>query len=94
MENKNTISREEIIGILKRNNEQKYTILSLLKYNIDNNFKEILMNGILCIIDNNIIKENVNIFIDNDIIYEISNDNKQLVKAKNVFYNRSSIRQT
>ena len=27
-------------------------------------------------------------------MYEISNDNKQLVKAKNVFYNRSSIRQT
>ena len=35
MTNKNFISREEIIGILKRNNEQKYTILSLLKYNID-----------------------------------------------------------
>jgi hypothetical protein len=27
-------------------------------------------------------------------MYEISNDNKQLVKTKNVFYNRSSIRQT
>ena len=35
MTNKNCISREEIIGILKRNSEQKYTILSLLKYNID-----------------------------------------------------------
>jgi hypothetical protein len=32
MTNKNCISREEIIGILKRNNDQKYTILSLLKY--------------------------------------------------------------
>lgn len=38
MKNSNIISREEIVGILKRNctnNGKKYTILSILKYNID-----------------------------------------------------------
>jgi hypothetical protein len=37
LNNKNTISQEEMLGILKKNsvdNERKYTLLSILKYNI------------------------------------------------------------
>jgi hypothetical protein len=37
MREKNTISREELLGILKRNcyhNDTRYTVLSILKYNI------------------------------------------------------------
>ena len=66
--NKNKISQEEILGILKRNstdNEKKYSLLSILRYNIllePEHIKNYLLNLLLAIIDSPH-KVNKNIFL-------------------------------
>ena len=35
LNNPNILSRDEVIGLIKKHNKIKYTLLSLLKYNID-----------------------------------------------------------
>ena len=99
MENKNTISREEIIGILKRNNEQKYTILSLLKYNIDIeplDIKHFLRNGnqfdfltVVKDIDAISLKKSINMFHDLNtlfvIFYEKDQEKRHHSSTKKIF---------
>ena len=99
MTNKNCISREEIIGILKRNNEQKYTILSLLKYNIDIeplDIKHFLRNGnqfefltVVKDIDAISLKKSINMFHDLNtlfvIFYEKDQEKRHHSSTKKIF---------
>ena len=95
LNNKNSISREEILGILKKNstdNETNYTLLSILRYNInlepdevknylinkvDNDYLSVIKN-----IDAITFERSISMFHDlNDIIlvfYEKSNQLKKV----------------
>jgi len=89
--NKNNISREDILGILKRNsidNERKYSLLSILRYNIilePDDVKNYLLNkenqnylSVIKNIDAISFEKSINMFHDlNDVIlifYEKSNE--------------------
>lgn len=89
--NKNNISYEEILGILKRNsidNERKYSLLSILRYNIilePDDVKNYLLNkenqnylSVIKNIDAISFEKSINMFHDlNDVIlifYEKSNE--------------------
>jgi hypothetical protein len=99
MTNKNCVSREEIVGILKRNNEQKYTILSLLKYNIDIeplDIKHFLRNGnqfefltVVKNIDTIPLNKSINMFHDLNtlfvIFYEKALEKRHHSSTKKIF---------
>lgn len=89
--NKNNISQEEILGILKKNsidNERKYSLLSILRYNIilePDDVKSYLLNkenpnylSVIKNIDAISFEKSINMFHDlNDVIlifYEKSNE--------------------
>lgn len=89
--NKNNISHEEILGILKKNsidNERKYSLLSILRYNIilePDDVKNYLLNkenqnylSVIKNIDAISFEKSINMFHDlNDVIlifYEKSNE--------------------
>jgi hypothetical protein len=95
---KNVISREEILGILKKNsidNERKYSLLSILRYNIvlePDDVKNYLLNkvsrdylSIIKNIDTITFEKSINMFHDlNDIILIFYEKSKEIVnKDKN-----------
>lgn len=54
----------------------------IIKHNLNHDYTKILMNGDVCIISNNNVKENVNIIIENDIIYEIGFTDSIILKTE------------
>jgi hypothetical protein len=60
----------------------------IIKHNLNHDYTKILMSGDVCIINNNNVKENVNIIIENDIIYEVGfndHDIKTEVLIDNIY---------
>jgi hypothetical protein len=100
LSNKNNISREEVLGILKKistDNERNYTLLSILRYNINlepDDIKNYLLNkdnsnylSVIKNIDSVTFEKSISMFHDlNDIIfilYEKSNELKKLNQDNN-----------
>ena len=94
LENKNKIKHEEILGILKKNsidNERKYSLLSILRYNIilePDEVKNYLLNNnnqdylsVIKNIDDIIFDKSISMFHDlNDIILIFYEKSNELVK--------------
>lgn len=95
--NKNYISHEEILGILKKNltdNERKYSLLSILRYNIilePDDIKHYLLNkdnpnylSVIKNIDAISFEKSINMFHDlNDIILIFYEKSNEIVKKDN-----------
>jgi len=94
--NKNNISREEILGILKKNsidNERIYTLLSILRYNIilePDDVKNYLLNkenndylSVIKNIDAINFKKSITMFHDlNDLILIFYEKSKEIIKKE------------
>ena len=101
--NKNKISQEEILGILKRNstdNEKKYSLLSILRYNIllePEHIKNYLLNQynpnyltVIKNIDAIHYEKSISMFHDlNDLIIIFYEKSKEMVK-KNINNNNNT----
>jgi len=97
LSNKNIISEEEILGILKKNsidNERKYTLLSILRYNIilePDDVKNYLLNNenkdylsVIKNIDDIIFQKSITMFHDlNDIILIFYEKSMENIKKEN-----------
>lgn len=95
--NKNYISQEEILGILKKNltdNERKYSLLSILRYNIilePDDIKHYLLNkdnpnylSVIKNIDAISFEKSINMFHDlNDIILIFYEKSNEIIKKDN-----------
>jgi hypothetical protein len=95
--NKNYISQEEILGILKKNlsdNERKYSLLSILRYNIilePDDIKHYLLNNdnpnylsVIKNIDAITFEKSINMFHDlNDIILIFYEKSNEIIKKDN-----------
>jgi hypothetical protein len=93
--NKNNISREEVLGILKKistDNERNYTLLSILRYNINlepDEIKNYLTNednsnflSVIKNIDAVTFEKSISMFHDlNDIIFILYEKSKELKKS-------------
>jgi hypothetical protein len=95
--NPNTVSREEILGILKKNsvdNEKRYTLLSIIRYNINlepDEIKTFLSNrentdylSVIKNIDTITFEKSINMFHDlNDLILIFYEKSDEIVKNNN-----------